>query len=224
MPTTIKLNGISIPIHLIRKRKRHLSFRFLDTTLQVSAPLRATWIEIETGLRSKSDWILTHYAQQLALELPPNQIRLFGTIATVRHQLGEALSASWDGSTLTVTRKAHQTPQSALNQALSALAESTISGIFEKACQKTQRRPQSLTLKNLKSSLGRCSSTGHIILARRLVHYPPEVILAVCYHELAHLSQMNHSRRFYDLLEGWMPHYRSVMKNARNFPSVSTID
>lgn len=224
MLTAIELSGITIPIHLIRKRKRHLSFRFLDTTLQVSAPLRATQAEIEAGLRSRADWILTRYAQKKAEALSKDQIRLLGEIVTVRFRAGSSFQVTLENAVMSITHRSTQTSQAALNRALNELAHQEVLAIFERACQRTGFKPNSVTLKNLRSSLGRCSSTRHIILATRLIHYPREVILAVCYHELAHLSHMNHSQRFYDQLEGWMPDYRQVMKNARNFPSVSAID
>ncbi len=224
MLTAIELSGTTIPIHLIRKRKRHLSFRFLDTTLQVSAPLRATQAEIEAGLRTKADWILSRYAQKKAEAISKDQLRLLGEIVTVRFQAGTAFQIRFENAVMTITHRSTQTPQAALTRALNEMAHQEVLAIFDRACQRTGLKPNSVTLKNLKSSLGRCSSTRHIILATRLIHYPREVILAVCYHELAHLNHMNHSQRFYDQLEGWMPDYRKVMKNARNYPSVSVID
>lgn len=224
MRTTIELSGITIPIHLTRKRKRHLSFRFSNTVLMVSAPISTTLAEIESGLRTKERWILTHYAKNQANQLEANQLRVLGKVVSVTYETGNAFDMMLINDQLMITHKSTQSPKSALTQALAVLAEREVTAIFEVAKHHAGIAPRQMEFKNLRSSLGRCSSKKDIILARRLIHYPPEVILAVCYHELAHLVHMNHSQRFYNQLENWMPQYRRVMKNARNYPSVSTID
>jgi predicted metal-dependent hydrolase len=221
---TLVLGELAIPYVVQRKRKHHLSFRFLNTTLMVSAPLQATDAEIEAGLRTKANWIRKHYTAKRAQALPPNQIRLLGQVVTIETMTGPNHHIEWDDQNLRIVHRANQSAKAAINQALTGIAETEITAIFQAACQTTGLQPKRLTFKNLRSSLGRCSSKRHIVLARRLIHYPREIILAVCYHELAHLTHMNHSSRFYALLENWMPDYRHVMKNARTLPSVSGVD
>lgn len=218
------LGEISIPYLVTKKRKRHLSFRFSETTLMVSAPLRMTTSEIEAGLRTKQEWILTHYAKKQTEALPKDHLRLLGNVVRVEYALGATHQVELVENTLMITHQSSQTEKAALSQSLMKLADLKIKPLFQDACRQSGIAPQTIELKNLKASLGRCSSKRHITLAYRLIHYPPEVISAVCYHELAHLIHMNHSQRFYAQLEAWMPTYRHVMKNARNFPSVSAID
>lgn len=221
---TLVLGNLSIPYVIQRKRKHHLSFRFLNTTLMVSAPLRATVADIEAGLRTKANWITQHYTAQLAQVLPTNQLRVLGQVVTIETRVGPSPHIEWVDHRLRIIHRSNQSSQAAINQALEKIADSEIKAIFQAASRHTGLKPDTVTVKNLRSSLGRCSSKGHIVLARRLIHYPREVILAVCYHELAHLTHMNHSNRFYALLENWMPNYRHVMKNARTLPSVSEVD
>lgn len=214
----------TIPYVIRRQRKHHLSFRFLNATLMVSAPLQATDPEIETGLRTKANWIKKHYLAQLAQELPPNQRRVLGQVITIETMVGPSAHFEWIDHRLCITHRSNQSSRAAISHALERIAETEIGAIFQAACRHSGKKPNSLTFRNLRSSLGRCSSKGHIVLARRLIHYPREVIEAVCYHELTHLTHMNHSARFYRQLESWMPHYRQVMKNARMLPSVSTTE
>ena len=221
---TLVLGDLSIPYVIQRKRKRHLSFRFLNTTLLVSAPLQATDTEIEAGLRTKANWIKKHYTAKRTQVLPPNQIRLLGQVVTIETLTGPNHHIEWDDQKLRIIHRPNQSAKTAINQALNEIAESEITAIFQASCRHTGIQPDDLSYKNLRSSLGRCSAKKHIVLARRLIHYPREVIAAVCYHELAHLVHMNHSKRFYALLESWMPDYRQIMKNARMLPSVSGID
>lgn len=52
--------------------------------------------------------------------------------------------------------------------------------------------------------LGQCSSNGIISLSHVLVFLPLELCDYVIYHELAHLTEMNHSPRFHALLDSYL--------------------
>ncbi len=71
------------------------------------------------------------------------------------------------------------------------------------------RQPiRGVKLKYLKSRWGSCSGKGNINLSTRLLFAPAEVLDYVIIHELAHLIEMNHSPRFWKLVEQAMPDYR----------------
>ena len=59
-----------------------------------------------------------------------------------------------------------------------------------------------------KSNWGSCSSAGNINISTRLLFAPDEVLKYVCIHELAHLLESNHSKKFWTLVEKAMPEYK----------------
>lgn len=59
-----------------------------------------------------------------------------------------------------------------------------------------------------KSNWGSCSSTGNINISTRLLFAPDEVLEYVCIHELSHLLERNHSKKFWTLVEKAMPEYK----------------
>lgn len=65
-----------------------------------------------------------------------------------------------------------------------------------------------LKIRKMRSRWGSCSSRGVITLNSMLVQMPVECIDFVVTHELCHLWEMNHSRRFYQLLNSVMPQWR----------------
>ena len=63
-----------------------------------------------------------------------------------------------------------------------------------------------------KSNWGSCSSADNINISTRLLFAPDEVLEYVCIHELAHLLEHNHSKRFWELVAEAMPDYKTKKK------------
>ena len=69
-----------------------------------------------------------------------------------------------------------------------------------------------ITITGAKTRFGSCSSKGNISYSYRLMLYPEAAIDYVVVHELAHLLEMNHSRRFYAIVEKVLPDYKERVK------------
>lgn len=69
-----------------------------------------------------------------------------------------------------------------------------------------------ITITGAKTRFGSCSSKGNISYSYRLLLYPDAAIDYVVVHELAHLVEMNHSSRFYKIIESVMPDYNKRIK------------
>ena len=65
-----------------------------------------------------------------------------------------------------------------------------------------------VTIRNQRSRWGSCSRKGGIALNFRLVQMPPAVAEYILIHELMHLQQQNHGRRFWRLVERACPSFR----------------
>lgn len=75
-----------------------------------------------------------------------------------------------------------------------------------------QKPIKSVSLKYNQTNWGSCSSKGNVNLSTRLLFAPEEVIDYVIIHELAHLTELNHSPRFWKLVSDAMPDYREKEK------------
>ncbi len=75
-----------------------------------------------------------------------------------------------------------------------------------------QQNIKSINLKYNLTNWGSCSSTGNLNLSTRLLFAPQEVIDYVIIHELAHLIELNHSDRFWALVERADPGYKASEK------------
>ena len=65
-----------------------------------------------------------------------------------------------------------------------------------------------VSVRDQSSRWGSCSSTGVLSYSWRLILAPPFVLDYLAAHEVAHLVELNHSRRFWRLVDGICPHMR----------------
>ena len=62
-----------------------------------------------------------------------------------------------------------------------------------------------VSVRDQSSRWGSCSTTGVLSYSWRLIFAPPFVLEYLAAHEIAHLVEMNHSRRFWRLVERICP-------------------
>lgn len=76
-----------------------------------------------------------------------------------------------------------------------------------------------VSVKDQRSLWGSCTRTGNLNFSWRLALTPDPVLDYLVVHELAHRAQMNHSRRFWEVVERVCPMHRShrrwLRKNGR---------
>lgn len=72
--------------------------------------------------------------------------------------------------------------------------------------------PARLSFKTQRSRWGSCSSNGRISLNLKLIVFPQEVIDYVIVHELCHLTHLNHSQNFWNLVAQHLPHYKKLSR------------
>lgn len=75
--------------------------------------------------------------------------------------------------------------------------------------------PNKITVKQMKSRWGSCTSKGSISLNSKLIQTPVCCIEYVILHELCHLIHFNHSKNFYSLLTEVIPDWKERKKELR---------
>jgi predicted metal-dependent hydrolase len=82
---------------------------------------------------------------------------------------------------------------------------------------------RSVRITDARERWGSCSAAGTLNFAWRLVMAPPPVIDYVIVHELVHLVEMNHSRRFWERLGRVLPDYAERRKWLRENEHLLTL-
>ena len=73
-------------------------------------------------------------------------------------------------------------------------------------------RPRRVQVRTQKTRWGSCSSTGTVSINACLLFLEPALVRYLMVHELCHLRHLNHSRRYWALVERFEPDYRSLDK------------
>lgn len=81
-----------------------------------------------------------------------------------------------------------------------------------------QRHPLLWKISHGHRTLGSCSSKGEISLSYVIAFLPKHLRDYIIYHELAHLSEMNHSKRFHELCDQYCQgHERQYINELKHF-------
>jgi predicted metal-dependent hydrolase len=89
-------------------------------------------------------------------------------------------------------------------------AQSALEPWLNRVSQQTDLRYVRLTIRLQKTRWGSCSAKGYISLNARLLFLTPELTEYVLLHELCHLRELNHSRRFWRLVEQFEPNWKRL--------------
>ena len=218
-------NGETICYQLEHRPRRTIGLKMTDDGLVVHAPKRIFQFQLNQILMQKANWILSKLEARRKNFVPP--------IAWVD---GEHLQYLGNAILLNVTQNTKNKQPEYANNALTiatpeannhgAISRKVIHWYKKQAMPDFARRLEILAAKlgvptpplmlsNAQSRWGSCSSRGDVRLNWRLLQAPPHIINYVICHELAHLKQMNHSAKFWTVVEQLFPNYKAAEKELK---------
>lgn len=202
----------SPPIEIVLRRSAQatrFSLRISQVSRQVtlSLPTRARLGDAQAFALAQEGWIRTHLArmpQVLAVGLGsvlPFQGRNLSVMA------GEGRSVRvLDDSLLVPGDPARVAAKVAAF--LKVQARDRLVAASDHYAGQVGRRVTQVTLRDTKSRWGSCASDGSLMYSWRLIMAPPRVLDYVAAHEVAHMLEMNHSPRFWAVVERLFPNWQ----------------
>jgi predicted metal-dependent hydrolase len=107
-----------------------------------------------------------------------------------------------------------------LRDAVQSWLQREARALFEARCrhfaERLGVRVTRLSLSSAATRWGSANASGAVRLHWRLIHFPLPTIDYVVAHELAHLREMNHGPRFWNVVRSVVPEYESARKELRS--------
>ena len=75
-----------------------------------------------------------------------------------------------------------------------------------------------VSIKNQTSRWGSCSSMGNLNFNYKIIYLRPQLADYLIVHELCHLGELNHSKRFWNLVAKTIPDYVKINKELKRTP------
>lgn len=215
------------------RRKKTIEIRVeQDRGVVVLASMRALRVQIDAMVRQRADWIALTLAEQA--EASQKAQRRFADGATLLYLGNEMtlMSEIVDGKYITVraedgtfriglpTIVGEDKRDAVVGSALTEWYKKRAGVLLPQAVERWQdkvscRKPMRTLIRNQRRRWGSCSSDGSLRLNWRVVMAPPPIIDYLVVHELAHLDEMNHSARFWELVARHIPDHKARRNRLR---------
>lgn len=218
-------DGGSIPYLLERRPRRTVGMRIGSEGLLVRAPRRISHAQIEQLLLSKLDWIIAKLKAQQEVAAHAIRWRDGATLLLLGNEL--RLNIRHDARSRAIEHQPgllHVALPEPTDEA--AVARKVLLWYRKQALLDFSRRLElfsarlgvalpKLFLSNARGRWGSCNSKAEVRLNWRLLQAPPHIINYVICHELAHLKEMNHSRKFWAVVESLCPEYKKAEQELK---------
>jgi predicted metal-dependent hydrolase len=198
------------------KRKKTLAIKLSSNQIIINAPKFTSQKLINNFLKKHNDWIAKKIAYLQAKEAnkSANQIDFLGKkIALVTNEGNKTSYLDFKNDKLTYHPKLTSLQKEfLLKNWYKHQAINIIQTRFKQISTKINFTATKLTFKFLQSQWGNCNRRKEIKLNIWLVKLPLWVIDYVIIHELCHLEEMNHSKKFWQLVAKFCPQYKEANK------------
>ncbi len=217
-PSILVIDNITIA--LTHKPIKHLHLRVHppDGHVTISAPPHMAVPIIDAFVRSKLPWIRQQQAQhQRFISPPPREILereshyVWGVRYLLHQTIGTRYHIDVTPTQLVLTAPARSTMQQRatyMHRWYRQQLQQVLPALVEKWSKTLGVQVNKVYVQHMKSRWGSCNyRAGHIRINSELAKYAPYLLEYVVVHELVHLLEPSHNKRFYALLSQFWPEW-----------------
>jgi predicted metal-dependent hydrolase len=184
--------------------------------VEVVIPQRGTHREARAAIRELRPWIDKRLQEaskaRQRLASPPGTVPFLGGHLRLHYDEGRTRAHRKHDALHLPATNGHE----ALERWYRAQAKAEIAPRLDEATQRLGHPHTTLAIRNQRTRWGSCSSTGAMSFNWRLLLAPEPVLDYVVWHEACHLVVMDHSKRFWALVERHVPGYREPRRWLRH--------
>lgn len=231
MPAKIfQVEGIGTVAVYRRRGTQRLTIRMTEDGVRVSTPPWAPYRSALAFVESKRGWIQSHQ-KPIQLFKPESRIGKYHQLAFVPTDIPKATVRVTDTRIIvripaqsTYDEPANQTvAKRGITKALIAEGRQLLPQRLQAIAQKHGFTYTGVTIRQLKSRWGSCSSLNHITLNCYLMQLPWKHIDYVLIHELAHTQVHAHDERFWKVVTDILPESKQIRREMRDFQPTITV-
>lgn len=221
-PRHLLVGGRLVAYQLRQGAGRRLAITIDESGVRVGAPPRLTLGEIEAFVRGHGEWVLRKLDEFAGRPVPRHlsirdgiRLPVFGEDVEVRVVPG-GNRVLWREDALVIAARADADLDALARRGLQRKALDYFALRLGHYAARMGRAAPTLRLSSARMRWGSCSTSSGIRLNWRLVHLPPRCADYVVAHEMAHLVEMNHGRRFWEVVAGLCPDWREARAELKH--------
>lgn len=222
---SIHAGGLEIPVDISLERRRDTRFGLTGKRATLRMPIGVQPDYVRLQLHKLQEWVAEVFQKKPVMRQPfERKIYQTGDLLEVgarRYHLDVQIesrathTARLIGNTIQLQLSEKSTPNH-LQKSIKTLLSRVVAGDFYPEIYRRvldwndrtfRQHIKSVNLKYNSTNWGSCSAHSNVNLSTRLLFAPEPVQDYVILHELAHLVELNHSDRFWALVETHMPDY-----------------
>jgi len=225
--TSFNFSGTRIPVRIKSDWRKSVRFSISGKSINIIVPKYYTKEQVHEELFKLKEWSAQQFERDPELfhrftsivYQDKEFIKIYGRVfqLSIKKENRKSCSARISKNNVVLIKVPGYIPEQEQHGLIGKVLSRVFGSFFLKDIKERvdyynrtyfQEPLESVKLKNNQSNWGSCSSEKNINLSSRLLFAPTDVLDYVIVHELAHLKEMNHSSRFWKIVEDVMPDYK----------------
>lgn len=193
----------------------------------VNAPWYFTQNKIQAVVEEKKNWILSKINEYQQQSSNMQSVKIFGKNYDLK-----VVYSNIDTPELNIEENYEikiilpnkyrkignkQILKMSINKMYEQIVKKEIDNIMEKIRLMLGIAPEDYFIEQLDGEIAKCTSKKEIIISPEIIQFKRETIEYVIAHEFCHLKYKTHARKFYQMLEKYMPNYTEYENIIGNF-------
>ncbi|WDP89084.1 MAG: M48 family metallopeptidase [Desulfobacter sp.] len=209
-------------LEIVRKAVRHIYFRVYpeQKLVKISAPRRVSRDDLDTAIRDRSPWMLKQIKKSRPAPRPGallpdhGKLRFRGRQYPLNFIDGQPPRVGFDPDKGVVVQTRPGAARDKKAAVLEGWLRQCLKGDIRELLDKWEPvmgvRASDFGVKKMKTRWGSCNTrVGRIWINFALIRLAPWLLEYVLVHELSHLLEPSHNRRFYGIMDQFLPGWKN---------------